>query len=101
MSRPRAATLIATIAARVVLPGPAHAAHPLQTEDTGTQGTGNIEIENGLQRARSGPDSVIVYQPQVSLGLSTTFDAIVQPSFVSWRTRGPGGPDASGLGDTN
>jgi Putative MetA-pathway of phenol degradation len=79
----------------------AHAAHPLQTEDTGTQGTGNVEIENGFERVRSGPDAIFTYQPQVSIGLSPTFDAIVQPSFIGWHTQGPGGPDASGLGDTN
>lgn len=80
---------------------PAHAAHPLQTEDTGTQGTGNVEIENGFLRLRSGPDAVFTYQPQVSIGLSPTVDAIVQPSFIGWHTAGPGGPDASGIGDTN
>ena len=58
----------------------AFAAHPLQTEDTGTQGPGNVEIENGFSRARSGSSTLAVYQPQLSLGLATPFDAIVQPS---------------------
>ena len=60
----------------------AFAAHPLQTEDTGTQGAGNVEIENGLSRARFDVDALTVYQPQVSVGLATTVDAIVQPSVV-------------------
>jgi Putative MetA-pathway of phenol degradation len=78
---------------------PAFAAHPLQTEDTGTQGAGNIEIENGFARARDDGGNVLaVYQPQVSLGLATTVDAIVQPSWVRLRARGQA--DA-GWGDTN
>jgi hypothetical protein len=77
----------------------AFAAHPLQTEDTGTQGAANVEIENGLSRARFDATTLTIYQPQVSVGLATTVDAIVQPSVV-WR-RAPGQPARSGLGDTN
>ncbi|MEP6501968.1 MAG: transporter [Betaproteobacteria bacterium] len=77
----------------------AFAAHPLQTEDTGTQGEGNVEIENGLARARFEGSSATTYQPQVSLGLSPTLDAIVQPSFVWLRVPGQGA--VSGPGDTN
>lgn len=78
---------------------PAFAAHPLQTEDTGTQGTGNVEIENGLQRARAGGAATFTYQPQVSVGLATTVDAIVQPAWVSQHD--PAAGSRSGLGDTN
>jgi len=77
----------------------AHAAHPLQTEDTGTQGARNIEIENGLSRARSDSTTLTTYQPQVSVGLAATVDAIVQPAVV-W-LHAPGQPAASGAGDTN
>ncbi len=84
---------------------PARAAHPLQTEDTGTQGAANVEIENGLQRARFGGTTLFTYQPQVSVGLAATVDAIVQPSWVSQRTTEAAGTSsaltASGLGDTN
>ena len=76
----------------------AFAAHPLQTEDTGTQGAANVEIENGYSRARFDATTLTVYQPQVSVGLATTLDAIVQPSFV-WQ-RAPG-QSTSGFGDTN
>ena len=78
---------------------PAFAAHPLQTEDTGTQGTRNVEIENGLSRARFDATTLTTWQPQVSLGLATTVDAIVQPSVVWLHV--PGRPAVSGLGDTN
>ncbi len=76
----------------------AFAAHPLQTEDTGTQGFANVEIENGFSRASSDGTTLTTYQPQVSVGLATTIDAIVQPSYV-WQ-HFPG-DSASGLGDTN
>jgi hypothetical protein len=87
------------VAACVALRAPAFAAHPLQTEDTGTQGAGNVEIESGLQRAQSSGSSAFVYQPQVSLGVAPTLDAIVQPSWV--RLRAPGRGTSAGLGDTN
>lgn len=83
----------------VALAAPAaFAAHPLQTEDTGTQGAGNLEIENGFSRARFDGTTLATYQPQVSVGVATTVDAIVQPALVQLRT--PGSAD-SGWGDTN
>jgi hypothetical protein len=75
------------------------AAHPLQTEDTGTQGAGNVEIENGFSRQRFDQTTLAIYQPQVSLGLAPTFDAIVQPSWA-WQ-HVSGGAAARGAGDTN
>ena len=78
---------------------PAFAAHPLQTEDTGTQGTGQVEIEDGLQRAVTAGASVATWQPQVSVGLAETVDAIVQPSWVSMRAAGT--PGECGEGDAN
>jgi hypothetical protein len=82
--------------------GRAFAAHPIQTEDTGTQGAGNLELENGFARQRDDDGagtSAFSYQPQLSVGISATFDAIVQPSFVSVRVRGAAGLE--GAGDTN
>jgi len=94
--------LLPMLATMLVVAAPvAHAAHPLQSEDTGTQGTGNVEIENGIQRARSGPTAIFTYQPQVSLGLATTFDAILQPSFLSIDSSGQAPSHVSGFGDTN
>lgn len=74
------------------------AAHPLQTEDTGTQGAGNLEIENGLSHVRFASSMRTVYQPQLSLGLASTLDAIVQPAYV-WQHVAQ--ERASGAGDTN
>ena len=75
-----------------------HAAHPMQTEDTGTQREGNIELENGLDWSRSGGSRDFAYQPQVSYGLTPATDLIVQPSLL--RHRDPTSR-LSGWGDTN
>ena len=79
--------------------GVAHAAHPLQTEDTGTQGVGNIELENGLSWSRTGGAKAFGYQPQVSFGLTPAFDLIVQASWQ--RNRDDNGVTVRGLGDTD
>lgn len=76
------------------LAGPAQAAHPLQTEDTGTQGSGNLEIEKGLSWTRADGATVFSFQPQFSYGLTPELDLIVQPSWV--RQAG-----AHGFSDTN
>ena len=94
----RTLSLITLLSLALAAPA-SFAAHPLQTEDTGTQGAGNLEIENGLSRARFDGVTQTLYQPQFSLGLATTIDAIVQPSF-EW-THLSGQPAVSGWGDTN
>lgn len=47
----------------------ARAPHPPQTEDTGTQGTGNVEIENGFSstRAQGWGDTNLDFKWQVAL----------------------------------
>lgn len=77
----------------------AFAAHPLQTEDTGTQGLGNIEIENGMTWSRDTSGRRFIYQPQVSYGVSPVLDLIVQPSFLHHRDIGDDWH--SDFGDTN
>ena len=94
----RAVSLVAIAALVPAAPG-AFAAHPLQTEDTGTQGAGNVEIENGLARARFDSTTLTTYQPQVSVGLAPTLDVIVQPSFAGLHA--PAQAPVSGWGDTN
>ena len=92
-------TAILLILAAHALVFPAFAAHPLGTEDTGTQGVGNVEIENALQRVRSADATLVLYQPQVSYGVTPATDLIIQPSILS--LRGPGTASTSGFGDTN
>lgn len=79
--------------------GSAQAAHPLQTEDTGTQGAGNVELENGLSWSRAGSARAFAYQPQISYGVTPTFDLIVQPSWL--HNRDEGSATVRGFGDTN
>ena len=93
----RIPSLVAALALAVAAPA-SFAAHPLQTEDTATQGVGRLEIENGLQRTRFDSIAQTTYQPQLSLGLAPTLDAIVQPAYV-WQHAGQ--QRESGLGDTN
>jgi hypothetical protein len=92
------ATLVAAIGGLALsMPHPAVAAHPLVTEDTATQGTANVEIENGFSFARLN-GSVFEYQPQLSLGITPTLDLVVQPSYVAAHSAGM---DVRGLGDSN
>jgi hypothetical protein len=93
----RTLSLITALVLAVAAPA-SFAAHPLQTEDTGTQGAGNLEIENGLQHTRFDATTQTIYQPQLSLGLATTLDAIVQPAWIWQRTAQE---RLSGMGDTN
>lgn len=97
LRRHRAAWIAAATA--LAAAGPAFGAHPLEAEDTSTQGQGNVEIENGLSWSRSGGAAVFVYQPQLSYGLAPTLDVIVQPSWV--RGYNAAGTRSNGVGDTN
>ncbi|MFL6627982.1 MAG: transporter [Vitreoscilla sp.] len=93
----RIPSLLAALVLAVAAPA-SFAAHPLQTEDTATQGVGNLEIENGLQRTRFDSITQTTYQPQLSLGLAATLDGIVQPAWIWQRA---GAQRESGMGDTN
>jgi hypothetical protein len=59
----------------------AHAAHPLISEDTGTQGRGRFELELGTSTARDGNGRAFEFDPQLSYGVLENFDAIVLPSW--------------------
>jgi hypothetical protein len=88
---------IAVWLAALALTPSAWAAHPLVTEDTGTQGVGNAELEHGASWSRDGDARAFAFQPQLSFGLLPELDVIVQPSWLSTRN----GPDrTNGFGDT-
>ena len=77
----------------------AFCAHPLFTEDTGTQGRGNVEMELGNSWSEQDGSNAFLFQPQISYGATSRLDLIVQPS---WVTNEPaGGERLRGLGDTN
>ncbi|MEO8133365.1 MAG: transporter [Betaproteobacteria bacterium] len=95
----RARTRVALAALSALMAAPAvQAAHPLLTEDTGTQGIGNAELEKSLSWTRDGADRLFVFQPQLSYGLRPTLDVIVAPS---WLAHDPAeGGNSRGFGDT-
>jgi hypothetical protein len=69
------------------------------SEDTGTQGRRNAELELGYAWSQQDSASVFLFQPQLSYGTSPTFDLIVQPSWTY--VDAPGVGPEKGLGDTN
>ena len=52
------------------------------SEDTGTQGRRNAELELGYAWSQQDSASVFLFQPQLSYGTSPTFDLIIQPSWT-------------------
>jgi hypothetical protein len=81
------------------LAAPAFAAHPLLTEDTGTQGAGKFELEMGFALAKDGGARVSEFGPQLSYGALDTLDLIVRPTWLDVRGTVALGT-ASGFGDT-
>ena len=79
----------------------AHAAHPFISEDPGTQGTGDFELEMGFA-ARQGdptiPGRSAIFSPQLSIGAREDLDLI---ALGAWVNQGVShGPTVVGSGDT-
>ena len=79
MIRAHAAILAALVAAS----GATFAAHPVISEDPGTQGTGRFELEAGSSAIRGDPGFGRGFdaQPQLSYGVIETLDVIVQSTY--------------------
>jgi hypothetical protein len=78
-----------------------HAAHPLITEDTATQGSGKFELEIGNAWTRDGPDRSFELGPQLSYGVLPQLDAILRPTWLDQRSTIDGDSvHARGAGDT-
>jgi hypothetical protein len=77
----------------------AFAGHPMLSEDTGTQGRGNVEVELGYAWSELDGASSFLFQPQVSYGASPSLDLIIQPSWLIADVPPRGRVRA--LGDTN
>jgi hypothetical protein len=58
------------------------AAHPMLTEDTGTQGTGKFELELGFAQARDGGTNALEFGPQLSYGVQDNVDLIARPTWL-------------------
>lgn len=78
---------------------PAFAAHPMLTEDTGTQGAGRFELELGIAQARDGGSKAFEFGPQFSYGALDNLDLIVRPAWLRVSGAGPDGT-VQGFGDT-
>jgi hypothetical protein len=97
MRAPRSAALIFSLACAAR----AFAAHPLHSEDTGTQGAGKFELELGNSWTRSGGDRVYEFGPQLAYGVLPNLDGIVLPTWIALRSAGDGSTrTARGAGDT-
>src|SRR4051794_5114584 len=77
----RARRLSALVCAGCMVVATAHAAHPLLSEDTGTQGAGHTELELGTSWIRQDGGRVFELDPQLSYGLREEMDAILRPSL--------------------
>lgn len=78
----------------VVEVAPTHAAHPLLTEDPGTQGKGHAELELGFAADHGDPSfggRGTLFSPQISYGVTDRVDVIVQGA---WQTQTPAGARA-------
>lgn len=62
-----------------------HAAHPLISEDTATQGTGKFELELGTATSHVQGDRILELDPQLSFGPRDDLDLILRPSYF-WLT---------------
>lgn len=91
----------AALAASLAVATGARAAHPIISEDPGTQGTGNVELELGFAASRGDPGGGrgSQFAPQLSYGGSDTVDVIVVPRYL--RLRPADAPRANGIGDTS
>ena len=69
----------------VLASGLAHGAHPLISEDTGTQGTGKFELELGTVTSHPQGDRTHELDPQLSFGARDDLDLILRPSYF-WLT---------------
>lgn len=85
----------------LALPTALHAAHPLISEDTATQGLGKFELEIGNAWTRDGSDRSFELGPQFSYGVLPQLDAILRPTWLDQRSTIAGGTvHARGAGDT-
>ena len=74
-----------TLVLSVFAAGQAHAAHPLISEDTGTQGTGKFELELGTETTHVQGDRTHELDPQLSWGARDDIDLIFRPTYF-WLT---------------
>lgn len=91
----------AVTAALLALVGPARAAHPLVSDDTGTQGRGQAQLEASTDRTRVRDGSRVAREQEIGLaltyGLTETLDLAVGLPWLHLGTTGE--PSQRGIGD--
>lgn len=95
-----AITRIAIVACVIAGSSTARAAHPLASEDPGTQGTGGVELEIGFAASRGDAGGrAAELAPQLAYGVAPTVDVILRPA---WLDLHPAGEERQrGMGDTS
>lgn len=82
--------------------GPAQAAHPLITDDTGTQGSGHWQFEANTDHTRTRDAGVTAWEREANLaltrGVTETLDLAVNLPWL--HTSATGEASRSGIGDT-
>lgn len=101
MADARTAAVLAAIAWALAFAPAVRAAHPVISEDPGTQGTGGVELEIGFaaQQGEPGGGNAAQLSTQVALGLAPTVDLLVVPRWL-W-SRPADAPRQQGIGDTS
>jgi len=89
------------LAALLLASASAHAAHPLLSEDPGTQGTGGVELEIGFAASDGEPGGGRASQlaTQLAVGVHPAIDLFVVPRYLWVRPKDE--PHRRGFGDTS
>jgi len=97
----RRAAAVAAIAWALAAAPEARAAHPVISEDPGTQGTGGVELEIGFaaQDGEPGGGKAAQLSTQVAIGLAPAVDLLVVPRYL-W-LRPADAASERGIGDTS
>jgi hypothetical protein len=96
------------IAAAVVfiVSGSAFAAHPLITDDTGTQGKGKFQLEVNAEYAHDSNDGVTTEETTpaaaISYGITDTMDIVLGMPYLSWSVKDTSGKTSeNGVSDAS
>lgn len=98
VTRAAAAWSVVVLAVAVLLPAPARAARPLDTEDTGTVDPGRAELELSADFARGSGDDTWAAKGVLSTGVWPRVEVRVESALLLLDPRGE--PGRAGIGDS-
>ena len=78
---------------------PAHAGHPLLTDDAETQGPGNVLVESSINYLKDNEFKSTVVPVAVTVGIGETMDVAVEMPYLSLHPSQATGNNESGLSD--